>query len=81
VIIFHSKENEIYVKTLLQDVDNNLEILFQLLPYSIEDIESYNKLLTSTWLWNTFLQLDFEKVLLFQSDSIMLHGYIEPYLR
>jgi len=81
IIIFHSEENEFFLKTLLYNVDEKVQILYQLLPFNVEDTDNYNKLLTSSWFWNRIHELGFEKILLFQSDSIMLHGNIQPFLR
>lgn len=60
--IFHSKNNEIYIKNIV-GVKHNFTL--KLLPDNF-DINMYNKLLTSSQFWE---QLHGEKILIFQVDT------------
>lgn len=68
LVVVHSKANAAFVHHVLKDVVN---VRFHGLEFDVSDISGYNRLLKSAWFWKV-LQAD--KALVFQSDSIMVHG-------
>jgi Protein of unknown function (DUF5672) len=72
--VFHSKENAEFVKSALSDM---LNVRFVLIKDPLLDITQYNKLLKSDAFWAS---LESAKVLLFQSDSIILKSGIDKYM-
>lgn len=75
--IFHSKDNEAYVKTLLGEQVNNV-VLHQL-ETSIHSPKEYNDLLLNYDFWHSLSA--YNKALIFQSDSFMLQSGIEKFLK
>lgn len=72
--VFHSKENSEFVKAALSDMMN---VRFVLIKDPLLDITQYNKLLKSDAFWAS---LESAKVLLFQSDSVILKAGISKYM-
>ena len=82
IFVFHSEYNEEFVKKVLENASSTVnQFYFIKLPYDVDDIASYNRLMKSPWLWEVLQDYKIDKVLIFQSDSIMLHGNISPFLR
>lgn len=72
--VHHSKVNARFVKHVLNDIAN---IQYITLPHLVRDTLEYNKLLRSTDFWDA---TNAEKVLIFQSDSVMLRSGISEFL-
>ena len=72
--VFHSKENDEYVKASLSDMKN---VRYVLIKDTLLDITHYNRLLKSEAFWAS---LKSAKVLLFQSDSVILKSGVSKYM-
>lgn len=75
VTFFHGHANKEYVINALKDIRN---VQFISLPLSDMPTALYNKLLTTPSFWKSF---SYEKVLIFQSDSVLLRHGIEEFLQ
>lgn len=73
--IHHSSYNELYVKTILQDIPN---IKYTLQKNMFYNFSNTNEILKSNVFWS---HLSCESVLIFNSETFMLHGNIHPYLK
>jgi hypothetical protein len=73
--VYHSSYSGDYLKLVLSNIPN---VQYRLLPIKITSTRDYNTFLKSYDFWN---QIHSEKVLIFQSDSIMLHSGIDAYLQ
>lgn len=75
LLVVCCKGNEEFVDKELGDIDGYSTMT---LPSSKMDSMTYNKLLTSSNFWSV---IDAEKVLIFQTDSLLLRPGIERYLK
>jgi hypothetical protein len=78
LMIFHGTKNEEYVRECSQHLGVDVSFVNVNNKYAEMDAASYNDLLTSKtfWAW-----ADWDKVLIFQSDSMLLRPGIEQYLQ
>ena len=72
--VFHSLENREFVRSVLSDMKN---VVFIQLRDPIVNVAHYNRLLKSRNFWKS---LQSEKVLLIQSDSVVLRGNIDEFI-
>jgi hypothetical protein len=72
--IFYSQHSELYIRRLVGHIPN-IQLIKSWEP--LESILHYNNLFMSSRFWKT---INAEKVLIFQSDSFILHHGIEKYL-
>lgn len=75
--IFHSKENEAFVKSLLGEQLNN--VVLHLLENPINSPKDYNNLLLSADFWESLSK--YNRALIFQSDSFMLRSGIDRFIK
>ena len=69
--------NEAFVRHVLRPLGH---VSFVPLPFDVTDRESYSKLLLSESFWSNLLKVA-DKVLIFQTDSMMLRSGIDKYLK
>ena len=74
LVVYHSHSNSAIVKYSLRA----LPVEFRLLPTSLADVGEYNTLMKTLWFWDSLSS--FSKVLLFQTDSILLSRHIDEFL-
>ena len=75
LLVFHGSNNEAFVRAALRGIPN---VQFRRLTVSLNAIGDYNEMMKTEGFWN---QIRFDKVLLFQTDSVLLHGKIGKYLK
>lgn len=77
LVVVHSADSESFVKMSLQHIRN---VRYIALPdsFSITSVKDYNNLMFSAQFWRS---IEADKVLLFQTDSIILHHGIESYMK
>jgi hypothetical protein len=81
--IVHSDANRDIIRALFPDLENAKYIATSEVDDSLKDVwsaEDYSDLLKSKRFWERLKHSGYEHVLIFQSDSLMLHGRIEPFL-
>jgi hypothetical protein len=72
LIVVHWNNNEDYILDCLKDIEG-----VKLAKFEANSPDKYNRLLTGEAFWN---MIPAEKVLIFQSDSLMLRCCVEDYL-
>lgn len=77
LVVVYSASSEFFVRHALRHFVN---VRFVAMPeaFSITSVNDYNKMMMSAQFWKS---IQAEKVLLFQTDSIILHSRIEPFLK
>lgn len=75
--IFHSKENESFIKNILGEQENNITL--HQLENPINSPKDYNNLLLSFDFWESLSK--YKSALIFQSDSFMLRSGIERFTK
>jgi hypothetical protein len=75
LIIYHSEENEYFIKNALKDLPN---IEYRLPFFPIYSVGEYNQFMKD---YNFYESLKAKKVLIFQTDSIMLKKGIESFMQ
>lgn len=75
IIVYHSSHNGYFVHRILESIPN---IIFIESEKPLRSINDYNNLLKSESFWRS---IPTEKVLIFQSDSIILRTGIERYMK
>lgn len=74
-IVYHSKQNAVYVKKILSNIEG---IEFIETTNRMSSITDYNNLLKSTSFWDS---MKANKTLVFQSDSVLLRNGIEEFMQ
>ena len=69
--VMHSEANAYFVRTVLQDLDRAGQVQFSLIPVNVHVVGDYNQMTKKPQFWEHY-QLPGSKVLLFQSDTVML---------
>ena len=69
--VMHSEANAHFVHTVLRDLDKAGKIEFSLIPVDVHVVGDYNQMTKKTLFWERYSQ-EGAKVLLFQSDTVML---------
>lgn len=72
--VFHSKDNEQFVKSIVGSKNVHLYVVCQ----KNMTIAKYNRLMTSAAFWN---RVDAEDILIFQTDSYLRKSGVETFLR
>lgn len=72
--VYHSERNEQWIRYTLRDIEN---VNFKQLPPNMIKYEDYDRVLKNSRFWHS---LQSEKVLIFQSDALMLHNRISSFL-
>lgn len=75
LIVYHSKENEFFIKNALKDLSN---IEFRLPYFPIYSVSEYNHFMK---MHKFYESLNAKKVLIFQTDSIMLKKGMERFMQ
>jgi glycosyltransferase involved in cell wall biosynthesis len=77
LVVVYSAYSELFVKYALRHIAN---VRFIPLPasFSITSVSDYNEMMFSATFWRS---VQAKKVLLFQSDSIILHKGLEPFMK
>lgn len=75
LVVYHSHDNSIYVKNSLSNVPN---VYFEILKTDISNVVEYNRMIKTPKFWVPFIDA---KVLLFQSDSVMLQPGMNKFLK
>lgn len=75
IIIYHSSENEYFVKNVLKDLPN---IEYRLPFTPIYSVSEYNQMMKN---YNFYESLKAKKVLIFQTDSLMLKSGIDRFMQ
>ena len=76
VHLVHGSQNAMFARDALRDVRG---VRYTQIAARQLDDSSYNALFKSAWFWQ--LHASFERVLIFQLDSVVLHKGIEPFLK
>ncbi len=69
--VMHSEANAHFVRTVLQDLDRAGKVQFSSIPVNVHVVGDYNQLTKKAVFWEHY-SLPGAKVLLFQSDTVML---------
>ena len=73
--VFHSRENSAFVHSVLSDMP---DVRFVLMESPVLYVSDYNKIAKSREFWQS---LQSKKVLIFQTDSVILRHGIEEYIK
>eukprot|EP01041_Mallomonas_annulata_P002504 gene2504-4865_t len=68
--------NELFVRSALRDIGN---VSFIPLPFLVNDQSSYNRVVKSVSFWSSLAAIA-DRVLIFQTDSVMLRSGIDEFL-
>lgn len=71
--VLHSEANEKYVKGCLKDLQDEGKVSFELVPVSVHVVAEYNQMTKHASFWERY-KAPGSKVLLFQSDTVLLHN-------
>lgn len=77
LLIFHSIDNELFLKHLLRDVKG---VQYRRIDMLLLNKEAYSDLLKQPIIWQILKDANYKHALLFQADSIMLRSDIDQYL-
>ena len=73
VHVMHSEANAHFVRTVLKDLDRAGKVQFSNIPVNVHVVGDYNQMTKKAMFWEHY-SLPGAKVLLFQSDTVMLHN-------
>ncbi|KAI3427093.1 hypothetical protein D9Q98_007032 [Chlorella vulgaris] len=76
--VYHGTANDQFVHEALQSLEN---VNFRLLDTVSVPIPMLNQLLKATEFWGELAAVGVEHVLFFQTDSLLVHGNVEPFLQ
>jgi hypothetical protein len=71
--VMHSEVNSAYVHDCLSDLEVHNRVVFSLIPVSMHVVGEYNQMTKRSSFWERYKQPG-SKVLLFQSDTVMLNS-------
>lgn len=75
LIIYHSRENEMFIKSALSDLKN---VEYRIPQNQIYSVAEYNQYMLNP---DFYQSLNAKKVLIFQTDSLMLKGGIDQFMK
>lgn len=78
LVMFHSLENELYMKYLLRDISG---VIYLPIESNFTTRRGFSKWIKTPVVWKKLLDMNFKHALLFQADSIMLRGDIDSFLK